>query len=132
MAEANTEALAARGLDPDTAGDWGTNADTIEKLRSSRALLGEILPRTRILSNDICKIYLAFLAPCDRGPFLRWLGDQSLIITRALDLAVQYVTEGNERLLLYIDTPWIQSSADSTKAISLRSRLLNASASSSR
>ncbi|KAK7397912.1 hypothetical protein QQX98_012715 [Neonectria punicea] len=56
-----------------------------------------------------CQEDPAFLAPADRALFVRWMADQSPILTRALDLAHKYVNIDNERLLLYVDTPWLQA-----------------------
>ncbi|KPM45986.1 hypothetical protein AK830_g452 [Neonectria ditissima] len=57
----------------------------------------------------LCRKDPAFLAPADRALFVRWMADESPILTRALELAHTYVNLDNERFLLYVDTPWLQA-----------------------
>jgi hypothetical protein len=37
-----------------------------------------------------------------------WLAATSLILARTVELCHRYVHEKNERVLIYVDTPWIQ------------------------
>ncbi|KPA37360.1 hypothetical protein FLAG1_09825 [Fusarium langsethiae] len=46
--------------------------------------------------------------PDDRPVYLYWLCYKSPVMTRALELAWRYVREQNQRVLVYVDTPWIQ------------------------
>ncbi|RGP72381.1 hypothetical protein FLONG3_6777 [Fusarium longipes] len=46
--------------------------------------------------------------PKDRTAYLYWLCYKSPVMTRALELVCKYVRELNHRVLVYVDTPWIQ------------------------
>ncbi|KAK7414021.1 hypothetical protein QQZ08_012557, partial [Neonectria magnoliae] len=49
------------------------------------------------------------LPPTDRAAWIRWLAGDSPLMVRMLEQAVECVRDQNERLLIYVDTPWIQS-----------------------
>ncbi|KAM0425330.1 hypothetical protein ACHAPT_009386 [Fusarium lateritium] len=49
------------------------------------------------------------LASSDRAVFLRWFAAESPIMIRTFDLLLQYVRRDRERVLIFVDTPWIQS-----------------------
>ncbi|KAF5584723.1 snf2 family helicase [Fusarium subglutinans] len=51
----------------------------------------------------------SFLPPGDRATYIHWLCYESPVMTRALELVWQYVREEKERVLVYVDTPWIQA-----------------------
>ncbi|KAL6901178.1 hypothetical protein GGI43DRAFT_383518 [Trichoderma evansii] len=44
----------------------------------------------------------------DRSGWLHWLCATSPILSRSLELAHRYIHEQKERLIIYVDTPWIQ------------------------
>lgn len=47
-------------------------------------------------------------APSDRAIFLHWLASTSPIMTEVLSLSYKTVRKDKQRLLVYVDTPWIQ------------------------
>ncbi|KAL2682399.1 hypothetical protein Neosp_006850 [[Neocosmospora] mangrovei] len=49
------------------------------------------------------------LAPSDRAAFLRWFAAESPVIIRVFQLLLQWVRKEKQRVLLFVDTPWIQS-----------------------
>ncbi|KAF5963589.1 hypothetical protein FBULB1_13287 [Fusarium bulbicola] len=49
------------------------------------------------------------LPPGDRAAYIHWLCYMSPVMTRTLELVWKYVREENERVLVYVDTPWIQA-----------------------
>ncbi|KLO85638.1 permease-unknown function [Fusarium fujikuroi] len=49
------------------------------------------------------------LPPSDRAGYIHWLCYMSPVMTRTLDLVWQYVREEKERVLVYVDSPWIQA-----------------------
>ncbi|KAF5547475.1 snf2 family helicase [Fusarium mexicanum] len=51
----------------------------------------------------------SFLPPGDRATYIHWLCYESPVMTRTLELVWQYVREEKERVLVYVDTPWIQA-----------------------
>ncbi|KAL7808405.1 P-loop containing nucleoside triphosphate hydrolase protein [Trichoderma gracile] len=50
------------------------------------------------------------VSPSGRAGWMRWLAASSPPLTRILDLCHQYVHINKERVLIYVDTPWIQQS----------------------
>ncbi|SCO36209.1 uncharacterized protein FFMR_03986 [Fusarium fujikuroi] len=51
----------------------------------------------------------SLLPPSDRGGYIHWLCYMSPVMTRTLELVWQYVREEKERVLVYVDSPWIQA-----------------------
>ncbi|CAH0002085.1 unnamed protein product [Clonostachys byssicola] len=47
--------------------------------------------------------------PTDPASFLQWLVGTNPILARLLDLAEQIVMKKSEKILVYADTPWLQS-----------------------
>ncbi|KAJ4307520.1 hypothetical protein N0V84_012674 [Fusarium piperis] len=48
------------------------------------------------------------LAPADRASMLYWVCAESPILIYTIDLLNQYVSDQKKRVLLFVDTPWIQ------------------------
>ncbi|CZR36035.1 uncharacterized protein FPRO_03705 [Fusarium proliferatum ET1] len=51
----------------------------------------------------------SLLPPSDRVGYIHWLCYMSPVMTRTLELVWQYVREEKERVLVYVDSPWIQA-----------------------
>lgn len=74
----------------------------IERLLSTdrNAGLGYLFAQTRLDPN--------VNSLSDRSGWLHWLCASSPILSRSLELAHRYIHEQKERLVIYVDTPWIQ------------------------
>lgn len=88
----------------------------IEGLGSEEAT--PLIDTYKLLRDDqTCGLRLLFdqamgqrsrLTPTDRMDCIRWVCYYNPIMTRALELANKYCRDNKERLVVYVEDPWIQ------------------------